>query len=179
MTQRHVRECVFVRLRRLLFVWIALIAGLSSTALAQKGSGSLHGIVIVPTGSPVPGASVSVEGKAGAQAATTDANGEYNINGLDSGDYHVKIAALGFNSFEVDVTVSGSLVKEVDAVLMSTPKPALPAAGPSEAPGTAAPAPGETQGQAPAAQTTVAMPQGFSVTPQKGKAAVYGSVADQ
>jgi hypothetical protein len=182
-----------VRLRHLLFLSIVLIAALCNLALAQKGNASLHGIVIVPSGSPVPGASITVEGKAGGQAATTDLNGEYNIHGLDAGVYHVKISAPGFVAFEAEATVKGSLMQEVDAVLVVTPKPADQAPVPTEAPAAEVPAaaapaaasqppPGENPQAAPAvkpAQATVVMPQEFSVTAQKGKAAVYGSVTDQ
>ena len=173
-----------MRLRRFLLVWTILIAGSSSLALAQKGTASLHGIVIVPSGAPVPGATVTIEGKAGAQAATADSNGEYNVSGLDEGAYQVKIVASEFDPFEVQVTVTGNLMREVDAALMATPKPMeLP-----QEPAVPGATSGEAQGQAPEAatqtsqtssQTTVAAPQSFSVTAQKGKAAVYGNVTDQ
>jgi hypothetical protein len=176
-----------VRLRQFLFVWAILIAASSGPALAQKGNASLHGIVIVPSGAPVPGATVAVEGNGGAQAATTDMNGEFNIGGLDAGDYNVKIEAPGFEPFQVQITATSGM-KEVDAVLTSTPKPVEPASGPAETP-VASPS-GETPGQAPtptssqtpaqpASQATVAAPQNFSVTAQKGMAAVYGNVTDQ
>jgi len=170
-----------VSLRRFLFVWTILIAGFSSPAVAQGGGASLHGIVIVPSGAPVPGASISAEGKAGAQAATTDMNGEYNISGLDAGVYHVKIAAPGFDLFEVQVSVTSGLMREVDAVLTARPKPAEPPHEPVAASGATPAEPGETQVQSPAGtsgQATVAI-QNFSVTAQKNKAAVYGNVTDQ
>jgi Carboxypeptidase regulatory-like domain len=197
---------VFVRFCRFLFILAVLIASLSSFALPQKGNASMHGIVVVPTGSPVPGATIAVEGKGGAQGAITDINGEFNISGLNPGSYSVKITAPGFQPFEVQVSVSGSLVQEVDAVLTFTPKPVEPAPAPAEVPG-ANPPVTETPGQVPgaepapspvqnstqnpaqvptpqnpmqnAAPTTVAAPQNFSVTAQKGKAAVYGNVTDQ
>jgi Carboxypeptidase regulatory-like domain/TonB-dependent Receptor Plug Domain len=164
-----------VRLHQLFFAWTILIAGLSGLLVAQ-GTASLHGIVIVPSGAPVPGATITVEGKAGAQAATTDVNGEYHINGLAAGDYHIRISAPGYDPFEVDATVSRDLVREVDAVLTATPKApetsANPATIPAAAPGAQEPVPAATP-------TTVAAPQNFSVTAPKGKAAVYGNVSDQ
>jgi hypothetical protein len=178
-------ECVFVRLRGFLVVLALLIAGWSSLAQAQKGNASLHGIVIVPSGAPVSGATIAVEGKGGAQAATTDLNGEFNMSGLNPGSYSVKITAPGFDPFEVQVTVTGEVVREVDAVLMATPKPLEAPQAPAEAPG-AAPASSETQGQTPGAapsptslQPTVGTPQSFSVAAQSSKAAIYGNVVDQ
>jgi hypothetical protein len=173
---------VFVKLQKLLFTLTILISALSSAALAQKGNASLHGIVVVRSGSPVPGAVVTVEGKTGGQAATTDLNGEYNINGLDPGTYHVKISAPGFDSFEVQATVTGNLMQEVDAVLAATPKPTAPPPIPVEAPSITPVESGGSQKQTPAvtpAQTTVTMPQNFSVTAQKSRAAIYGNVTDQ
>jgi hypothetical protein len=152
--------------------------------VAQPQSGgktaSIHGVVVVPTGSPVPGANISVEGKAGAQAATTDANGEYHIAGLSAGEYDVKVTAPGFGSFEVQVSVASDAMQEVDAVLLATPKPPetpqppaqVQAGAPAAATGNEAPA------AAPATQTAPA-PQNFSVTPQHGRGALYGILTDQ
>ncbi|MGC2270491.1 MAG: carboxypeptidase regulatory-like domain-containing protein [Candidatus Sulfotelmatobacter sp.] len=147
---------------------------------AQTGNASLHGMVIVPSGAPVAGAYITVQGKAGAQAATADINGEYNVSGLDAGVYHVKITAPGFNPFEVQVSVRGSLVQEVDAVLLPMPEPAKSSPVPAEAPVGVPAKSGETQGQAPAASPAQSSaPQNLSVTAQKNKAAVYGDVTDQ
>lgn len=168
-----------MRPQQLLFTWVILISALSSLALAQKGSASLHGIVIAPSGQPVPGAAITAEGKAGAQAATTDVNGEYNIHGLDPGEYRVKISASGFEPFEVQATVKGDLLQEVDAVLMPKVKPSpSPAEAPAEISGPSSETSQPTPTAEPA-QATAAMPQEFSVTVQKGKTAVYGAVTDQ
>ena len=155
-----------------------LLLGWSRVALAEGGA-ALHGVVILATGEPIPGASVTAEGGAGAQAATTNGSGEYNIAGLNAGVYRVKITAPGFDPFETEITVGAGAKQEVDAVLMLTPKPIELA--PSGAGAETAPA-GEAKGQAPAAnqpQQTVTVAQSFSVTAQRGRAAVYGNVTDQ
>ena len=132
--------------------------------------------MIVPSGLPIPGASISIEGKGGAQAATTDGNGEYHISGLAAGVYQVKISAQGYEPFEVQITATSNLVTEADAVLSAIPKPVEPAATPAETP-----AAQEKPGEAPAASTTqtTVSTQEFSVTPHKGKAAVFGVLTDQ
>ncbi|HVI10854.1 MAG TPA: carboxypeptidase regulatory-like domain-containing protein [Candidatus Binatia bacterium] len=150
---------------------------MSSLVLAQKANSSLHGIVILPTGTPVPGAVIAVEGKGGAQSATTDMNGEYHVAGLTPGTYKVRITAAGYDPFEVAVNITGDVVGEADAVLSATPRPAEPALiTPAEAGGQqeAKPQPSAPSGPAP---TTEA--QAFNVKAQKGKAAVYGAVTDQ
>ena len=151
--------------------------------LAAPADGSLHGIVIVVSGSPVSGATISLEGKGVAQAATTDVNGEFHIASLPAGSYKVKISATGFADFDVQVDVSGTVVTEVDAVLTPLPKPvettpavaAPPAGTPAAKPATA----GETSAPAASASTTVAATQAISVSAPQGKAAVYGNVTDQ
>lgn len=152
-----------------------------AASLAQGQGGSLHGIVMVPSGSPVPGATISIEGKAkgGAQSATTDSNGEYNIVGLTADVYLLKISAAGYEPFELQITVTGSNMSEADAVLMAISKQVEPAQPAVEGPATAPAQAGQPQEQPSAAQMTVAAPQNFSVTAQKGKAAVYGNVSDQ
>ncbi len=152
-------------------------------ALAQAQA-SLHGMVILPNGAPVPQASVTVEGAKGGQAATTDANGEYNIAGLASGAYKVRITAPGYDPYEVNVALTGNAMQEVDAVLVRTPVSAQPAPPPAEPAAPAAPAsdaPGN-ETAAPAAEThktTTVVAQELSVKVEKGKAAVYGNVTDQ
>jgi hypothetical protein len=158
------------------------MAGLCNLALAQNGSASVHGMVTVGSGSPVPGAALTVEGKGGAQTATTDLNGEYNIQGLEAGVYRVKVSAPGFESFSVEATVTAGGLKEVDLVMMATPKPVEQSPSAAQTLASASGAPGDT----PQATTTgkpvratVAVPQEMSVTAEKGKTAVYGAVTDQ
>jgi hypothetical protein len=149
-------------------------------ARAQQEGGSLHGTVIIPSGAPVAQASITVEGSGGGQAATTNADGKYSMSGLTPGNYRLKISAPGFDPFEIDVTVGAGTDREFNAVLMLTPTPAAAPASP-ETPisGAKAAAPqNQAQPAAPAAQTTEAA-QGFSVTPEKGKGALYGVVTDQ
>ncbi len=176
MADEQPQRGVLVTFRRLFRVLGALILSLASAAWAQGQNASLHGVVIVPSGLPVPGASISIEGKGGAQAATTDGNGEYHISGLAAGVYQVKISAQGYEPFEVQITATSNLVTEADAVLSAIPKPVEPAATPAETP-----AAQEKPGEAPAASTTqtTVSTQEFSVTPHKGKAAVFGVLTDQ
>jgi hypothetical protein len=163
------RDLTIVRFRQFLFVGAILIAGLSSVlsrlALAQAGEGSLHGTVIVSSGAPIPGASVTVEGSAGGQAATTNGKGEYNISGLNPGTYQVKITAPGFDSFQVQITVKAGTRSEADAVLMAAPKPVEPAAEPPPA---AEQNPGQNQPEV----TATAVTNGKTAT-------VTGTVTDQ
>jgi hypothetical protein len=143
--------------------------------LTPADSASLHGVVILPSGAPIPNASITVEGPGGGQAATTNERGEYSITGLAAGEYSVKVSAPGYESFEVHVSLGGSQNQQVSAVLMPLPKPAEPAPVVVPPAGTEPAAPPPAQTAAPA--TVVAPP--LSVTAQKGKSALYGVVTDQ
>lgn len=173
------------------FLVFGMLMSLGALALAQGGSASLRGAVIVGSGSPIPGVTVSIEGPGGGQVAVTDEHGKYTINGLSAGNYKVRISASGYGPFEVEVSLANGASQEVDAVLRMLPPPPVEAAPPAEAPTGApeAPATGagqsqsaEAPAQAPGAvpgEATTSQQESFSVKAPKGKAAVYGYVTDQ
>ncbi len=163
----------------ILATFFALFSG--SIMLAQSGA-TLHGTVIVGSGSPVPGATITVEGSKGGQAATTNQVGQYTIRDLPPGEYTVQIVREGFQPFQVQVTLGAGANQEIDGVLsaiMATPVPAVveaPANGEQQQPAAV-----ETQTPVPASpvvQQTVAA-QNISVKVEKGKAAIYGVATDQ
>lgn len=170
------RGFVLQRLDRYLLVLSLLILGCVSAALGQGQGASLRGTVIVPSGSPVVQAAITVEGPAGGQAATTNLQGQYKIVGLNPGAYTLKITALGFDSFEVQVSLSAGDDREIDAVLMAAPAPVEPAATSNE-PAAATGQTTEAPAQPANTQATVTA-QNLSVTPPKGRSALYGNVAD-
>jgi len=164
---------------------MVLTVGLGRPVLAQRGTASLHGVVIVPSGGPVPRATVIVEGASEAPSVSTNDRGEFKLEGLAPGSYKVKVTAPGFDTFEVEISLKPDAVTEADAVLRALPpvaqpaeSPAVPAPEAGTSPGPAAAQPSQTPPPEQPPQTTVAVPQGFSVTVQKGKAALYGVVTD-
>lgn len=173
----------------LLCILCTPIASASAYVAVPQGQGSsLHGFVIVGRGTPIPNANVTVEGTAGAQAATTNAAGEYTISGLGAGVCHIRISASGFDPYEATVSLTAGTKREVDAVLFPTPAPpepapnvavpeAAPVATPEQNPAQGNEAPTAPQQAAPVQQTVAA--QGFSVKAEKGKAALYGIATDQ
>lgn len=96
---------------------------LSSVAVAQTSvaQGSIQGTVTDPTGAVVAGATVTITNRATGQVATTttSSSGTYNSGGLIPADYVVRVAASGFKTSEVPVTVqvtvtaSGNIKLEV------------------------------------------------------------------
>ncbi len=161
-----------------------LVAGASSPSLAQGGA-SLHGTVVVASGAPVAQATITVEGTAGGQAATTNATGQFSMSGLNPGNYTVTVEGAGYEKFEVTVSLSGGGNKEIDAVLMPTPPvpaPVEPAAPVSPAAPSQSAAPAEKQeNRAPAAAPPAETPQAETpqVSTQNGATGVSGVVTDQ
>lgn len=145
---------------------LSLTTGASPLAAQQAGA-TLHGAVILPSGSPMPQASVTLEGSAGGQAATTSADGQYKMAGLNPGTYKLTISSPDFQSYVVTVSLGAGDDKEMDAVLFPAPKPQPVAEAPA-ATGNAAP-------EQPTVQTA---PAQTNVVLQKGSSALTGAVTD-
>ncbi len=77
--------------------------------------GAVRGVVHDPQHRPVQGAMVMLKAKSSdwAKTATTDANGEFQINAVPLGDYTVSVASQGFAQTAQDVTVISGTVPVV------------------------------------------------------------------
>lgn len=87
-----------------LFVLLLPALMLAQTTVSQ---GSIQGTVTDPTGAVVAGAKITITNKATGQVVTTttSSSGAYNSGGLIPADYVVRVAAKGFKTSEVPVTV--------------------------------------------------------------------------
>lgn len=86
----------------LLFLFLAVL--LPAPLLAQGTDlGSIRGNVIDASSAAVPGATVTVIDVSTAitRTAKTNGVGEYEVNGLKTGDYKVRIESAGFNTLEL------------------------------------------------------------------------------
>ena len=158
----------------------ALLLSMPLCGYVVAQGATLHGTVIVPSGLAVPDASVTVSGPGGSKTATTNQAGQYLIEGLGAGNYAIKIKAAGFEAFDVSLAVTASDNREVDAVLTMLPPPP-PAPAVTETPAASQEAPVAAQPEkvpTKASQSIAAVPQAASVTPAKGKAALYGLATD-
>ncbi|MFF3444057.1 S8 family serine peptidase [Streptosporangium sp. NPDC002721] len=88
-------------------------------ALEQTRRGRISGRVTYgPTGSRVPGATVTVLDVPDSLVATTDVNGKYMIEDVPEGDYQVAVAAPGVSRSEPgEVTVLGTKTARADFAL--------------------------------------------------------------
>jgi hypothetical protein len=99
----------------------ALVLAVTAYGQTTTATGSIQGTVTDPAGAIVPGATITITGKATGQVitATTSSSGTYNSGALIPGEYLVKIAAQGFRTAELDldikvgVTASGNVALEI------------------------------------------------------------------
>ncbi|MGC2246627.1 MAG: carboxypeptidase-like regulatory domain-containing protein, partial [Terriglobales bacterium] len=97
---------------RVIFISISISAVLMVSALAFAGDyGAIRGVVHDPQHRPIQDAMVMLKAKSSewTKSVTTDANGEFQFNGVELGDYSVSVAGKGFAQTTEDVIVtSGS-----------------------------------------------------------------------
>ncbi|MCA8960122.1 MAG: carboxypeptidase regulatory-like domain-containing protein, partial [Planctomycetes bacterium] len=103
-----------------LAIGLGLLLGLSTTINAQ---GAIAGSATDGSGAPLVGAVVvafpdfSGFGFGFGGLATTDTNGDYEIGGLDAGDYTVRCIHAGQFSSPVTATVTDGMTTTVDFVI--------------------------------------------------------------
>src|SRR6266568_14718 len=97
-----------------LLVLVLLVTG--TMAVAQSDTARLVGTVADPSGAAVPGVTITVTQIATGRVVTTQShsNGDYLVNALPSGKYHVEAKLATFKTDAADVTLEVSQVQEVN-----------------------------------------------------------------
>jgi hypothetical protein len=81
-------------------------------ALAQTGTGTLHGQVTDPSGAAIPGATITVTTPAGPVTSSTNEDGNFSVKGLAPGKYSVQASSTGFTTYKNDnVTIAAGQVQ--------------------------------------------------------------------
>ncbi|MBZ5705364.1 MAG: TonB-dependent receptor [Acidobacteriia bacterium] len=108
-----------VTLRFFLCLIVALVSQLAIPALAQNPRGALRGEVQDGSGGRVSSAKIVVRAKGSdlMRDALTNARGEFRIEGLLPGAYHVAVNAKGFADADADVDVVVSTVRDLSVTL--------------------------------------------------------------
>jgi TonB-linked SusC/RagA family outer membrane protein len=83
---------------------------LFATLLATAQTGSISGRVLDESKKTLPGASVSIKGTT--QSTSTDANGNFKINGVNKGTVTLTVSFVGYKSAEKTVNVTGDVSVE-------------------------------------------------------------------
>ena len=101
-----------------LTIWAALAPNLA----AQNPRGALRGVVQDSSGARIPSAKVTVEsaGLSTEREVETSERGEFRVDGLLPGEYHVRVEAPGFQLAESRVIVQVSSARDIDVVLKPT-----------------------------------------------------------
>ncbi len=116
----HTREAVLFKKTA-----FALLAALAALPLlqAQNPRGSLRGTVQDATGARIPSAQIvlqALDSSLRRQASSED-RGEFRIDGLIPGSYHIAVTAAGFAQAEAEVVVAVSSVRDVTVTLKPAP----------------------------------------------------------
>ncbi len=91
-----------------------------ATPVPERATAAVTGQVSDPTGASVPGATVElVSGVAATRSAATDGRGRYRFEGLEPGEYTLRVTAPGFQAMErrVSVASTGSAVADFRLVV--------------------------------------------------------------
>jgi TonB-linked SusC/RagA family outer membrane protein len=105
---------------------IAVLGASFATARAQKGKGrDITGAIVDPSGAPITGATVTVQGTATPMTAQTDANGAFKIAAVPQTNLTMTVTADGYEPQQVEV-IGGKTALQLQLVLVKTPPPAPP-----------------------------------------------------
>src|ERR1700751_3256169 len=87
--------------------------------LAQSPRGSLRGKVQDASGARIPSAKVTLQSSDSAmrREGQTEDRGEFRIDDLPAGTYHITVSASGFADARADVSIAVSSVREITVTL--------------------------------------------------------------
>jgi hypothetical protein len=104
--------------KRSLFV-LAIVVGIAAMALGQTDTGRLIGTISDASGAVIDHTAVTVTNAGTARTVTAETNdsGQYVINALPAGTYHVEIKKDGFKAAAVNFTLEVSQVQEISLKL--------------------------------------------------------------
>jgi hypothetical protein len=101
------------------FLVLILVLCVAGLALAQSDTARIVGTITDPTGAVVSNATVTVTetGTGRVVTAKTGATGEYTVNALPIGKYHIEVAETGFKTAHADFSLDVSQVLEISLKL--------------------------------------------------------------
>src|SRR3984957_15182998 len=104
-------------------LWLTILAlrfGVQSAP--AQGAGSIQGKVTDPSGAPIFGAVITVEGGSGSSMTVTDMEGAFRISLLPPGNFNVKISASGMSDWTAErVAASATDTEPLLAVMELAP----------------------------------------------------------
>ena len=106
---------------RRFFLILSAVLCMAGLVLAQTDTARLIGTITDPSGAVVPNATVAVTnaGTGREVKAQTNGSGEYVVNALSAGRYHIEVQSPGFQTEAADFTLEVSQVKEISMKLQT------------------------------------------------------------
>jgi hypothetical protein len=103
------------------FLVLILVLCLTGLALAQTDTARLIGTITDPTGAVIANAAVTVTNTGTGRTVTvqTGSSGEYTLNALSAGKYHIEVKQSGFKTATADFTLEVSQVQEISLKLQT------------------------------------------------------------
>jgi hypothetical protein len=108
-------------MQRRFFLVLILVLCVAGLALAQTDTARLIGTITDATGAVLPNATVMVTNTGTGRTVTvqTSGSGEYTLNALSAGKYHVEVSATGFKTETANLTLEVSQVQEISLKLQT------------------------------------------------------------
>jgi len=105
--------------REAFFSFITVVIILLSQVQAQNPRGSLRGTIQDASGARIPSAKIVVQSADSSlrREATSEDRGEFRLDDLLPGAYHITVSARGFAQAQSEVTIAVSTVREVTVTL--------------------------------------------------------------
>ena len=102
-------------------VCLALPLGFAPSGFAQSNSGTVHGLVLDPSGAAIVGAAVVIENPVShySRSTTSDSQGKFEFDNLPYNNYHLSVAATatGFKVATEDIDVRSAVPLELKIAL--------------------------------------------------------------
>jgi hypothetical protein len=94
---------------------LVLVFSCGVLGYAQSRSGTVHGSVLDPSGAAIAGATVQIQNPVSHYSRTSQADGQggFEFDNVPYNNYHVTVAAGGFQSFEQDLDVRSAVPTEL------------------------------------------------------------------
>ena len=102
--------------------WLGAVLAILLLAVpmrGQQGSGGVSGRVTEPSGAPVEGVTVHLEGTA--LVATTDESGRFELPDVPAGSYRIRFDRLGYEPEAATVRITAGPAAGLDMVLTTSP----------------------------------------------------------
>src|ERR1039457_1232757 len=92
-------------------VCFALSLGWALSSFAQSSSGMVHGSVLDPSGAVIAGAVVTIQNPVShyTRITASDSQGKFELDNIPYNNYHLTVAATGFQAGTQDIDVRSSV----------------------------------------------------------------------